>query len=197
MSRVPGDLARRLDRLGRRAHAFHRFAHHPLCEAYGGEVLAFGRRRICKGCTFLVLGALAGLPLGSFPPVLSPLALALVATLSLAWAAAVFAGTWSRQLGKVGTRLVPALLASFLGLQGLRSRGTAGLVLVTGLSLALPVMIWAYRRRGPWRGLCEACPEKEARPCSGFRPQYLRERAFRRLAGRLLAASPPPDLPGL
>jgi hypothetical protein len=58
---VPLPLARRIDRLARRAHAFHRFAHHPLCEPYRGEVLRVGRRgRLCKGCTFLAAGLLAG-----------------------------------------------------------------------------------------------------------------------------------------
>ena len=41
MTRIPPQLARRLDRLSVAAHRFHRWAHHPLCTEYEGEVLRF------------------------------------------------------------------------------------------------------------------------------------------------------------
>ena len=66
MSRIPPALAHRLDRLARRAHAFHRHAHHPLCRRYRGEVVALGRRtRLCLGCTLAAAGLLLGLVLGA------------------------------------------------------------------------------------------------------------------------------------
>jgi hypothetical protein len=45
-----------------------------------------------------------------------------------------------------------------------------------------------YRRRGPDRSACLACPER-ALPvtCSGLRPIARREAAFRRAAARLLS----------
>src|SRR5947207_14201496 len=59
--RVPPALARRIDRLATRAHRFHRFAHHPLCDEYAGEVIRVGRHmRLCRGCTFAIAGGLAG-----------------------------------------------------------------------------------------------------------------------------------------
>ncbi len=39
MSRIPPAVARRVDRLALRAHAFHRWAHHPLCAWYAAEVI--------------------------------------------------------------------------------------------------------------------------------------------------------------
>ncbi|HET8714991.1 MAG TPA: hypothetical protein VFM16_04150, partial [Holophagaceae bacterium] len=59
--RTPPALRRRLDRLARRAHAFHRFAHHPLCAEYAGERLRVGKVHLCRGCTLLGAGLLAGL----------------------------------------------------------------------------------------------------------------------------------------
>src|SRR5258706_14473890 len=58
--RIARGTAIKLDRLSRGAHRFHRFAHHPLCDRYAGEVVRFGRVRLCRGCTFAVIGGLAG-----------------------------------------------------------------------------------------------------------------------------------------
>ena len=188
MSLIPRDRARRLDRLALRAHCFHRYAHHPLCQAYRGEVLRFGRVRLCKGCTLVATGVVAGLGLGLSIPVLSLECLMVLALAGMAWVAAVFAAPWGRRLGKVGTRLLPSLAAAFLGIQGLRFRDAWGWGLAAAVCLGAGLAGRIYRRRGPWRTPCEACPEKACRPCSGFRLQLRRERAFARLAGRLLAA---------
>ncbi|MGC4001002.1 MAG: hypothetical protein QM767_27495 [Anaeromyxobacter sp.] len=83
MSRLPRPLARRLDRLARRAHAFHRWAHHPLCDRYAGEVFRAGRRtRLCRGCTLAATGGAAGLALGALLPP-APGALLLAAAVAL------------------------------------------------------------------------------------------------------------------
>lgn len=193
MTRIPKRLARRIDRLAGRAHAFHRFAHHPLCGAYRGEVLVFGRTRICKGCAFMALGALAGIPLGCLLPALPSGMLALVAALACAWVWAVFAASWPRRLGKGGTRLIPALLGVCLAIQGFRRGGAGGLMLAAGIGIGLAIALRAYRRRGPWRGPCAQCPERELMPCPGFRPQLRRERAFRRLVGRVLSGDGRPE----
>ncbi|HEU4950775.1 MAG TPA: hypothetical protein VFT46_02430, partial [Holophagaceae bacterium] len=72
--------------------------------------------------------------------------------------------------------------------------------------LVLTGGILAYRRRGPHRGPCETCPDRDRRPaCRGFAPILRRERALQRLAGRLItghaghqaAASIPPSPPRL
>jgi len=70
---LPERTVRAIDRLARRAHAFHRFAHHPLCERYAGELVPLGKRtRICRGCAASALGSLAGsLAAYSFQPTLS------------------------------------------------------------------------------------------------------------------------------
>ncbi len=59
---LPQRTVRAIDRLARSAHAFHRFAHHPLCERYAGELIPLGRRaRLCRGCAASALGSVMGL----------------------------------------------------------------------------------------------------------------------------------------
>jgi len=187
VSRIPDRLARRIDRLAGRVHCFHRYAHHPLCKAYAGEVVRLGRIRLCKGCTYAVLGACLGLLLGALVPALPKWILGVLASVALAWGCAVPMVGRVRRLGKGATRLLPTFLAIFLLAQGLRLRSVGGLLLAMGCGVALLIITRIYRRRGPWRGPCEDCPDKDGRPCPGFRPQFYRERAFRRLAARMLA----------
>lgn len=197
MTRIPRHLARRIDRLAGHAHAFHRFAHHPLCGAYAPEVLRLGRYRLCKGCTCVALGGVSGMLAGVLTSLLSFRALGLIAMVSLGWVWLAFARGRVRGMGKLLTRGLPSLMAGFLVTQGLRCSTTWGLLLAAGAALALPLAVVAYRRRGPWRGPCTTCPERDFQPCSGFRPQLRRERAFQRLAGRLLASLTVPPPPGL
>src|SRR6478735_5996516 len=59
---LPQRTVRAIDRLARHAHAFHRFAHHPLCQRYAGELIPLGRRsRLCRGCASAALGLAVGL----------------------------------------------------------------------------------------------------------------------------------------
>lgn len=188
--RLPRALARRIDRLSRRAHAFHAFAHHPLCAPYEGEVLRAGRRvRICRGCTLVAAGAAAGLLAGALlpsPPAALPLAAA--AALALAAPAAV-SRRGGRPRPKLLTRFAPVLVAAWSAASGLRTGSLTG---ATAAALAVAVVAAAivlYRRRGPDRTACAACPEPRAgNVCSGFREIARRERAFRRLAGRWIDA---------
>ncbi|GEJ58178.1 hypothetical protein [Anaeromyxobacter diazotrophicus] len=197
--RVPRPLARRLDRLARGAHLFHRYAHHPLCAAYAAETVRLGRRaRLCRGCAGAALGAAVGAAAAFALPVppgaallagaalLGPALLAAVRPRGGAGAAGAPAG------GKLLTRGAPACAAAALALSGLRAASPAGLA---AAALALAAAGWAvraYRRRGPDRRRCEACPERALpRTCSGFAPIARREAAFGRAAGRLLRAVPP------
>lgn len=83
-------LAARLDRLARRAHAFHRFAHHPLCDRYQSELIELrGRTRLCRGCACALGGVVAGLALGAVAP-LAPWLGALVAATLLSSLPAAF-----------------------------------------------------------------------------------------------------------
>jgi hypothetical protein len=175
---IPPPLARRIDRLARRAHTFHRFAHHPLCEPFRGEVLRVGRHlRLCKGCTFLSAGLLAGTLAGA---ILHPsLALAVVA-----WLLAVVLGGLSLRLrlAKVVGRFFPSFC--------LAMACWAGVVpLLVSLSM-FAIAALLYRRRGVERGPCRSCPERRLSPCSGFAPLVRRERAFRRRVARWLDTFP-------
>jgi hypothetical protein len=188
MQRIPKPLARRIDRLSRHAHAFHRFAHHPLCGRYAGELVALGRRdRLCRGCLLAVSGASAGLAVGIALPTLGGLALALglgLAAVAVGWLAPA-------RRSKLGTRLLPAaaLACAFgAGLRGPVASGAplSGAALASGLGF-----LWAYRRHGPNRAPCLTCPEYAALvPCSGVQPILRREAAFRRLTSRWLDAAP-------
>jgi hypothetical protein len=189
MSRIEPALGRQIDRLARRAHAFHRFAHHPLCPAYSPEVIRLGRRtRLCRGCALTFAGAALGAGAGVFLPLPGPGGLALLSGLLLAgaaWAASPRAG---RPRPRALTRLAPMALATGLLLLGLRAGTLPGLLAALAAAAAFAGAALAYRRRGPDRTACAACPEAPASAaCSGFRAIALRERAFSRLAGRWIA----------
>ncbi len=200
--RIDRAAARRIDRLAFLAHLFHRYAHHPLCVGYAHELIPLGRRaRICKGCALALLGAAAGVITSVFYRIatahLVELSLALSAS-SLAWclsrrrrmrassapgvgaAARANAGAWA---SKVTTRFVPALLGAFAIFSGARQAWLAALLTL----FAAGLVVATYRRFGPSRAPCDACPELRSRPdCRGYRPIWRRERAFARKAGALL-----------
>jgi hypothetical protein len=195
------EVTRRIDRLARRAHLFHRFAHHPLCDAYAGEVVRLGRRsRLCRGCTLAAAGGVLGVVAGLVVPVPAPGTLAAVLGLAVlaSWLAlraprlpvsAVPARRERRS--KLLTRAGPLALALSAAVLGARARTLPGAGVALGALALLALAVAAYRRRGPDRSPCQACPER-TRPavCSGFRPMARREAAFSRAASRLL--SPPP-----
>jgi len=84
--RMSRALARRIDRLAVRAHAFHRYAHHPLCERYRGELIALrGRTRVCRGCAYALLGAVSGAVVGLAVSSTPGLPLVAAGACALAW----------------------------------------------------------------------------------------------------------------
>jgi hypothetical protein len=184
--RLPPSLARRIDRLALRAHAFHRFAHHPLCQPYAAEVIRIGRRwRVCRGCTFTGTGALSGGLAGWLLPAPGPLAMGALAALLAAGAAWAVSRRAGHGRPKVLARLAPMALAAALLAWGLRAGGPAGLLASLLAATSVAGAAAFYRRRGPDRAACAGCPEAPASSaCSGFRAIALRERAFARLAGR-------------
>jgi len=195
MSRIPHTLARRLDRLARTAHRFHRFAHHPLCQAYAPELVRLGRRsRLCRGCSLAAGGAAAGALIGWLAPSPRPELLLLGPALLLGWAALALAPRGGRATSKLLTRAGPLALAAFLLVAGLRAAARAepgdwsgaSTAAVTGALVALGA--WSWRRRGPDRTPCHGCPQAPPGPrCDGLRPVARRERAFSRLASIWIA----------
>ncbi|MFN0009926.1 MAG: hypothetical protein ACKVXR_18695 [Planctomycetota bacterium] len=181
---IPRRLARRLDRLARRAHAFHRFAHHPLCDEYEGELFRCGRQtRVCRGCALAGIGAIAGAGLA----LVLPPSLALAAAAVPLAAVSALASFRARSIGKLTGRFLPAGLLFFGIVSGLRSGQASGLVVALAALGAGALLVRVYRLRGPHRGPCQVCPEQgRASPCRGFAPIVRRERAFRRVAGLLL-----------
>jgi hypothetical protein len=172
-SRIPRPLARRIDRLARRAHRFHRFAHHPLCEEYGGELVQLGgRARLCRGCAMFaaggIVGVLAAVVVRPAPVVAAVVAAcgALVAASSLKW-----------RTSKWLTRFAAAAGFGF----AMGNLWTA----VATISLA-GLLALAYRRRGPNRSPCASCPEKSFATCRGMTEIVRAERAFQRLSSRWL-----------
>jgi hypothetical protein len=182
--RLSPATARAVDRLARRAHAFHRFAHHPLCGRYASELLSVGRRgRVCRGCAAL----LAGLPLGG---ALVWLLRPSLGVLGVALAVAALLGALSLRvrLPKTLGRFVPAcgIGAGFVS-AFTHPRGFLWLVVLAAVVAGLAL----YRKRQPNRAPCVTCPERlGAAPCSGLRPIVQRERAFRRVAQRLIDRAP-------
>ncbi|HKU43355.1 MAG TPA: hypothetical protein VJR89_34575 [Polyangiales bacterium] len=178
---IPRPLARRIDRLARRAHAFHRFAHHPLCDRYAGELIHLRRQRVCRGCACALLGA----ALGSLSAVVAPLPVlpALLAT-AVALAASLVALRRGFRPGKLWSRALPAGLIAHAGIAALLAGELAAACAVLA---ALGVLARVYRTRGPDRTPCSSCPERTREvPCSGFRDIVRAERAFVRRSRQLL-----------
>jgi hypothetical protein len=175
--RIPRELARRIDRLARSAHAFHRFAHHPLCSAYADEVYVVGRTfRVCRGCALGLIGALLGVTAGF---ALSPGAAlvwgSLSAAIGLAWLSR------SVRFSKYGSRLASSALAAFAAANGVAPAACAILIVLGWFA--------RYRNTGPDRAPCKTCIERGQAICAGIAPLIRRERAFQRLSGRWLAES--------
>ncbi len=172
-----------LARLSRRAHHFHRFAHHPLCGNYAGEVIRIGKTRLCRGCSYAIAGGLAGglagLVLGASTGI------PVIAT--AAGAACLLATLWSRRrVTKLWTRLVPAALfalAITCGVLELHPVGITAALAAVAIVVGLRVL---YGKRGPDRSPCTTCPERALQPCSGFAPIVSRERAFQRVVRTLI-----------
>lgn len=179
---LPQRTARAIDRLARRAHAFHRFAHHPLCRRYESELVSLGRRtRVCRGCAGAALGSLGG--------VLAACALRpapLVQWLAAGLGVCLLLGSFATRLPKALGRGVAFGALAFSACAGLLSGGVARW-LALGLVLLGGMFVLAYRKRGPDRRPCQTCPERLAPgTCSGLQPIVRRERAFRRVAQRLI-----------
>lgn len=177
---TPGQ-ARRIDRLSRAAHRFHRHAHHPLCDRYGGEVLRVGWRGrrvyLCRGCSFAVIGGLLGGAAGLIAADVSRVALIAGTLLMIPTIAS------KRRVPKLISRLVPAALFALSLISSVRAHrwivAALAVLVVAGLR-------WLYGKRGGDRTPCVTCPERDASPCSGFVQIVRRERAFQRLARRWL-----------
>jgi hypothetical protein len=187
VARIPPPLARKIDRLARHAHRFHRFAHHPLCREYGGEVVRLGRRtRLCHGCLLCTVGLLSGALGGGLT---APPAPAFFAAVSVAAAAlAVVAAGRALHRIKVVTRFAPAALFGFVTVAGVRGGSWLGWVIAAVAVATALTLVRLYRRRGPDRTPCATCPERTLQEaCRGLAPIVRRERAFRRMAGRMLA----------
>jgi hypothetical protein len=191
VARVSPVLARAIDRLSRRAHRFHRFAHHPLCSQYAGELVRLGRRgRVCRGCLHAVLGCLAGAALALSAPItgVAHLLAALGLTASLAAFAAIAPA--GERASKLGTRCAPLAGVSFLFFAGLRLGGWLGAASALVAAFTVAAAYALYRRRGPDRSPCVTCPERsQPQVCRGFAPIVRRERALQRVAQRWLAAA--------
>jgi hypothetical protein len=183
--RLSRETARAIDSLARRAHAFHRFAHHPLCARYASELVTLGRRqRVCRGCFAVALGTACGAA-AALVCVPDPLLLygslftgTLLALLSLA-----------ARLPKTLGRFVPAAsLGAALASVLTTPRSFAWLVALATVALGVAL----YRRRQPNRAPCATCPERARQTaCSGFSAIVRRERAFRRMAERLIDHAAP------
>jgi hypothetical protein len=181
---VNKQLARRLDRLSRAAHRFHRFAHHPLCERYSGEVVRIGKRtRLCRGCAYAVIGGSIGGVLGF---AIADPRVAFAST-AIAVIALYVSLRWRRT--KIVTRFVPAILLAFAIVAGVTARSPLGLVAAFAAAASAGGLRLAYGKRGADRSPCVTCPERDRQPCTGFVAIVSRERAFQRVAGAMIMRS--------
>ena len=178
--------------MARGAHAFHRFAHHPLCAEYAPEVLRLGRRtRLCRGCA----NALVGLALGSALGLGFPSALAAAAASACFWGGLpIWLGVRRSPSPRGGaakrlTRALPLALVGYAIAGGMRAGDVLGWLGALAALLGLALAFTAYRRRGPDRSPCATCPERHLAPCRGMAEIWRREKAFQRAAGKLIAVA--------
>ncbi len=173
MRRIPGDTRKAIDRLALGAHAFHRFAHHPLCGEYAGEVVRIGHRvRLCRGCLCAASGAIAGVFAGGLLVLPLPIAAGMLA-------AAVPLS--SSGLGNLVSRFLPSGFAAAAIVSGVASATLAGTILAVAAAACIALFVAVYRRRGPDRSPCKSCPERDGPvPCRGYAAIVRRERAFQR-----------------
>ncbi|MFT3692502.1 MAG: hypothetical protein QM831_05125 [Kofleriaceae bacterium] len=180
-----------LDRLSRRAHRFHRFAHHPLCEQYAGEVVRIGKTRLCRGCTFAVVGGAVGGAAGLVVGGDVRLAIAAVGVGGFLLLATLYSKPGASDVGKRHskwiTRLIPAALFAFAMTTSMLTFRTAGFALAGGAAAIVGGLRLLYGRRGADRSPCTACPERTQSPCSGFRAIVQRERAVQRVARSIIS----------
>jgi hypothetical protein len=190
------NLVRRIDRLAKRAHAFHRFAHHPLCDNYAGELIALrGRSRVCRGCAsalaFGLFGVSTALAVRLPSLALSSLCVVVLCALLIAQATPFTRRPAGKaRPGKLWTRGVPAFLLAASVATCLRTASLGHWSAAAGLLVLSRIFLARYRLRGPDRSPCSVCPERlKPAPCSGFRSIVRAERAFVRRSERLLYAA--------
>lgn len=184
--RVSRPLARRIDRLARGAHAFHRWAHHPLCGRYESEVFRFGRRtRVCRGCSLALLGSvLGGLGGALFG---TPWAALLSLTWSLALVGLSMRSAPMRRASKIATRLLPGCGVTFAFFTVVHARSSASLGIAAAAGAITLAFVGFYKQRGPNRAPCASCPERSgATACSGLRPIVRREKALMRKTAAMI-----------
>ncbi|MFL5298892.1 MAG: hypothetical protein ACJ79R_00950, partial [Anaeromyxobacteraceae bacterium] len=115
-------------------------------------------------------------------------ALAVLASIAVASAVVAVRPRGGRPRSKLLTRAFPAALVAFTAAHALRAHDAASLLAAVAALSAGALATLRYRRRGPDRGPCTACPERPLpAACSGHRRVVRRERAFARVAARLLS----------
>ena len=184
-TRIARGTAKQLDRLSRGAHRFHRFAHHPLCDRYAGEVVRIGPRvRLCRGCTYAIAGGFAGGCVG----LATGASIVVAAIATAAGAVVILATLWLRRLRvtKLATRFVPAALFALAITCGTLSLRPLGIVAALGAAAIVGALRVLYGKRGADRTPCTTCPERTWTPCSGFAPIVRREAAFQRKVRSLI-----------
>jgi hypothetical protein len=185
--RIARGTAIKLDRLSRGAHRFHRFAHHPLCDRYAGEVVRVGRVRLCRGCTFAITGGLVGGIVGLAVDAATSLDVLVAPLATVAGFALIIATLYARRrFPKLVTRLVPAALFALAMTCGVLSFEPLGIAAALGAATIVGGLRLLYGKRGADRTPCTTCPERTWTPCSGFAPIIRREAAFQRAARALL-----------
>src|SRR5262249_7607730 len=153
---------------------FHRFAHHPLCGNYAGEVIRIGRTRLCRGCAYSIAGGLAG----GFTGLAIGGSFALPATAATAATALLAVSLYSfKRPSKLVTRLGPAALYALAITCATLTWTFAGFAVAAGVIAIVVLARLRYGRRGADRSPCTTCPERDLAPCSGMAAIVSREKA--------------------
>lgn len=160
------------------------WAHKPLCDAYREDVLRLGRLRLCRGCSALWFGVLAGGAWVSAAPLESGTTTTLFVALYLVCAALSHPTMHSRwpRFVRDGLRAASGLLLPLAF--GVAIRGE--LLLGSVLTAVLVATYFGYAKlRSPRRlAKCSDCPELGLGICSGYAVQGTAIRAWEEAASR-------------
>ena len=164
---------------------WYRWAHDPLCDRLGSDVLAIGKLRLCRSCIVMYAGMASGAIVATTQPVVGA---ARFAPHVWAGTAAVVAGASIPQVygplprpAKDAVRFGAGILVGIVPAFARARRWHAFVGLAATAAVAYRVLSLARVKNKATA--CEGCPELHAEGiCSGFSQQAVSMRAYERAA---------------
>ena len=166
------------------------WAHHPLCQRFGRDVLRIGRMHLCRSCVMVYAGLALGVLLCAVfrRPLrdVAPLVFAALAGVTLAFCFPVWYKIWSRPMRDVLRAMMGGTIAlcGYLLLCGSLASGLIGMAVLGASYKGYLVLRRWYRMKA-----CAGCRQlRQNQVCPGFALQAERIRQHEQKATDLLIA---------